>query len=81
MPLQVQGSAFKVLRFRSILCANSECTQPHEGKPVLLDANKTPGAARTPVFFALGPEWAKGIQTYLCEILLSEFGGSWRQFY
>jgi hypothetical protein len=37
----------------------------HEGKPVLLDANKTPGAALTPVFFDLSREWAKGIQTYL----------------
>ncbi len=37
----------------------------HEDKPVLLDANKTPGAALTPVFFALSQEWAKGINTYL----------------
>lgn len=37
----------------------------HKGRPVLLDANKTPGAALTPVFFALSREWAKGIRTYL----------------
>jgi hypothetical protein len=37
----------------------------HEGKPVLLDANKTPGSANTAAFMAICPEWAKGIRAYL----------------
>ncbi len=37
----------------------------HEGAPVLLDANKTPGAGRGASYLAICPEWAKGIHTYL----------------
>lgn len=37
----------------------------HEDRPVLLDANKTPGAGNTPSFRALCPEWARGIEAYL----------------
>ena len=37
----------------------------HEGKPVLLDANKTPGGGDNPEYFTLCREWAKGIQSYL----------------
>jgi hypothetical protein len=37
----------------------------HEGKPILLDANKTPGAADNPAFYAMCSEWAKGIEAYL----------------
>lgn len=36
-----------------------------EGEPVLLDANKTPGAANTAAFSAICPEWAAGIHVYL----------------
>jgi hypothetical protein len=38
----------------------------HEGAPILLDTNKTPGAGRAPAFFAMCREWAKGIRSYLC---------------
>jgi hypothetical protein len=37
----------------------------HEGKPVLLDANKTPGARKTASFASICPEWARGIEIYL----------------
>jgi len=37
----------------------------HEGEPVLLDANKTPGAAKTAAFSAICPEWAAGVHSYL----------------
>jgi len=37
----------------------------HEGKPVLLDANKTPGGGDNPEFFDLCREWAKGLHSYL----------------
>jgi hypothetical protein len=33
----------------------------HEGKPVLLDTNKTPGAGRSPEYFAMCRRWAQGI--------------------
>jgi len=33
----------------------------HDGVPVLLDANKTPGAARDASYLAICAEWAKGI--------------------
>jgi hypothetical protein len=33
-------------------------------EPVLLDANKTPGAAHTAAFAAVSAEWAKGIRSY-----------------
>ncbi len=36
----------------------------HEGQPILLDANKTPGVGKAPAFFAMCREWAKGIQSY-----------------
>jgi hypothetical protein len=36
-----------------------------EGQPVLLDANKTPGAGHLPIFFDLCREWAKGIHAYM----------------
>jgi hypothetical protein len=37
----------------------------HEGEPILLDINKTPGAGTTPRYLSLCREWAKGIQSYL----------------
>ncbi len=37
----------------------------HGGKPELLDANKTPGAANTDAFAAICSEWAEGIRAYL----------------
>ena len=37
----------------------------HEGTPILLDTNKTPGAGKAPAFFAMCREWAKGIRLYL----------------
>lgn len=37
----------------------------HEGEPVLLDANKTPGAGKTATFASMCPEWAQGIRNYL----------------
>lgn len=37
----------------------------HEGEPVLLDANKTPGAGNTAAFASICPEWAQGIHAYL----------------
>jgi hypothetical protein len=37
----------------------------HEGEPLLLDANKTPGGSNAPVFFAMCREWAQGIRSYL----------------
>jgi len=37
----------------------------HEGKAVLLDTNKTPGAGRAPLFSVMCREWAKGIHAYL----------------
>ncbi len=37
----------------------------HDGRPVLLDANKTPGAGQAAPFFAMCREWAKGIRSYL----------------
>jgi len=36
----------------------------NDGKPVLLDTNKTPGAGKSPAFFTMCREWAKGIQKY-----------------
>jgi hypothetical protein len=36
----------------------------HEGKAILLDANKTPGAGVAPAFFTMCREWAKGILSY-----------------
>jgi hypothetical protein len=37
----------------------------HEGRPALLDTNKTPGAGKSPDYFALCRKWAKGICSYL----------------
>ncbi len=37
----------------------------HEGKPALLDANKTPGSGETPLFFSMCREWATGIRSYI----------------
>jgi hypothetical protein len=37
----------------------------HDGEPLLLDANKTPGAVNTPAFSEMCREWAKGIRSYL----------------
>jgi hypothetical protein len=37
----------------------------HEDRPVLLDTNKTPGAGRSPEFFAMCRNWARGIRSYL----------------
>ena len=36
-----------------------------EGKPMLLDANKTPGGTNTPRYIEMCREWAKGIHAYL----------------
>jgi len=36
----------------------------NDGKAVLLDTNKTPGAGKSPAFFAMCREWAKGIQKF-----------------
>ena len=36
----------------------------HEGKAVLLDTNKTPGAGKAAAFFVMCREWAKGIWQY-----------------
>jgi hypothetical protein len=36
----------------------------HEGKAVLLDTNKTPGAGKAPAFFVMCREWAKGIRSF-----------------
>jgi hypothetical protein len=37
----------------------------HEGKPVLFDINKTPGASDKPKYIEMCRTWAKGIQSYL----------------
>jgi len=37
----------------------------HDDKPVLLDANKTPGAVDTAAYRDMCSEWAKGIRAYL----------------
>jgi len=37
----------------------------HEGQPVLLDANKTPGGSASARFIQMCSEWAKGIHCYL----------------
>jgi hypothetical protein len=37
----------------------------HEGKAVLLDANKTPGAGKAPAFTLMCREWAKGIHSLI----------------
>ena len=37
----------------------------HEGNPILLDINKTPGAGTTSRYLTLCREWAKGIRSYL----------------
>ncbi len=37
----------------------------HEGQPVLLDVNKTPGVGKLPQYFAMCREWASGIRCYL----------------
>ncbi len=36
----------------------------HEGVPVLLDANKTPGSGRDASYFAICAQWARGIHSY-----------------
>jgi hypothetical protein len=36
----------------------------HDGKAVLLDANKTPGMGTAPEYFAMCREWAEGIHSY-----------------
>jgi hypothetical protein len=36
-----------------------------DGEPLLLDANKTPGAVDSPAYYELCREWAKGIHFYL----------------
>ena len=36
----------------------------HEGKAILLDTNKTPGAGKPPAFSIMCREWAKGIHAF-----------------
>jgi len=36
----------------------------HDGRPVLLDTNKTPGAGKSPEYLAMCRRWAKGIWSY-----------------
>ncbi len=43
----------------------------HDGEPILLDANKTPGAVNSPAFAEMCLEWAKGIRSYPLPVFLN----------